>query len=134
MIQKLIQQLRERGDCIVLPPVGLPVLKGEEHQLPQDLIEFYQVCGGMELFTEADFCMTIVRPEDFVLAYITIDLWNNRLGRCYDSFFDRHGSIGNCDIVAKSFTELISHLIDNGGKSLYFTEDDFEYLGDAYDE
>ncbi|EFM08677.1 Cell wall assembly/cell proliferation coordinating protein, KNR4-like protein [Paenibacillus curdlanolyticus YK9] len=161
MIRKLIEQLEKRDDCNVYPVATLPVLQNEKHELPQDLLEFYEVCGGVELFTEADFRIRIVPPEKFVLAnpvivgelcaydhlssnwyiigeyggeYITIDLWKSRLGRCYDSFFDRHGSVGNCDIVARSFTELIIHLIDNGGKSLYWTEDDFEYLGDAYDD
>lgn len=65
--------------------------------------------------------------------YITIDLAEKRLGRCYDSFWDRHGVVGESTIVAKSFTELLSQLFGNQGKSLFWLNSDFVYIGDAYD-
>ena len=37
-------------------------------------------------------------------------------------------------IVAKNFTELLWQLFSNQGKTLYWLNDDFKYLGDAYDE
>ena len=130
-------------------------------ELPNDLKVFYENCGGVCFFTDSAYGFTIVSPEEMVLAnpiivgelcgedissewyiigkdtennYITIDLAKERLGRCYDSFWDRHGVVGECAIVAQTFTELVSQLYSNQGKSLFWLDDDFNYLGDAYDE
>ena len=65
--------------------------------------------------------------------YITIDLSKERLGKCYDSFWDRHGVAGECAVVAKNFTELLWQLYINQGKSLFWLNSDFVYIGDAYD-
>ena len=52
----------------------------------------------------------------------------------YDSFWDRHGVVGECAVVARSFTELLSNLFYNQGDDYpYWLEADFEYIGDAYD-
>ena len=66
--------------------------------------------------------------------YITIDLATERLGRCYDSFWDRHGVVGECAIIARNFTELVMELFNSQGESLYWLGSDHQYLGDAYDE
>jgi hypothetical protein len=68
------------------------------------------------------------------LQYITIDLAHERSGRCYDSFWDRHGVAGEQPIIANSFTELLQALYDNKGKYPYWLRDDFKSLGDAYDD
>ncbi|MHC5354591.1 SMI1/KNR4 family protein [Myroides sp. LJL115] len=65
--------------------------------------------------------------------YISIDLTKDRLGYCYDSFWDRHGLVGEQPIIAKSFTELLKRLYNSKGKSWYWTESDFSFYGDAYD-
>jgi hypothetical protein len=65
--------------------------------------------------------------------YITIDLNPDRLGRCYDSFWDRHGVPADCQIIAKSFTDLLQKLFDGNGDYWYWLKDDFTYIGDAYD-
>ena len=57
-----------------------------------------------------------------------------RLGKCYDSFWDRHGVVGECGIVALNFTELVSQLYSNQGKNLFWLDDNFNYIGDAYDD
>lgn len=67
------------------------------------------------------------------MQVITIDLARERIGRCYDSFWDRHGIVGECTIVATTFTELISQLFKNQGQSLFWLERDFVYIGDAYE-
>lgn len=72
--------------------------------------------------------------KDIKNNYITIDLEKERLGRCYDSFWDRHGVVGECAVIAQTFTELVSQLYSNQGKSLFWLDDKFNYLGDAYDE
>ena len=64
--------------------------------------------------------------------YITIDLAPERLGRCYDSFWDTHASPGYCAIVAVSFTDLLSRLLANQGSHWYWLQPRFKRLGDAY--
>ena len=113
------------------------------------------------MFKNKQYGFEIVTPKEFVLAnpliigelceedisskwyiickdsednYITIDLYKEKNGRCYDSFWDRHGVVGECSVIAISFTELIERLFRSKGKSLYWLDDNFEYIGDAYDE
>lgn len=45
-----------------------------------------------------------------------------------------YGVVGECTIVAKCFTELLSQLFRNQGKSIFWMDSDFVYIGDAYDE
>lgn len=159
-ILKILDSIRKTPDCVVHSPCGLPSL-ADGVELPNDLKIFYENCGGISLFANKEYGFTIVSPEKMVLAnpvivgelcqedisskwyiickdnennYITIDLSKERWGRCYDSFWDRHGIVGECSIVAKNFTELLTQLFHNQGKSLYWLEDNFVYLGDAYDE
>lgn len=159
-IKELIDSIRNTSGCSVYDPCGLPVLNNKM-ELPKDLKKFYEICGGVSLFEDKEYGFTVVSPIEMVSAnpvivgevceedisskwyiickdvgagnYITIDLAKERLGRCYDSFWDRHGVVGECAIVAKSFTELLSKLIKNGGKSLFWLDDEFDYIGDAYD-
>lgn len=66
--------------------------------------------------------------------YITIDFNKKRLGRCYESFEYTHGSIGDCMIVARSFTEFLEHLINYNGDLFYWSENpNFKGYGDAFD-
>ncbi len=64
---------------------------------------------------------------------ISIDLHPDRLGRCYDSFWDRHGLAGSCPVIALSFLDLLTRLMDSGGAHWYWLEADFGSLGDAYE-
>lgn len=159
-ILEILDKIKNTPNCNVHNPCGLPTLnKGDE--LPNDLKMFYEHCGGISLFANEPYGFTIVSPKEVVLAnpvivgelceedisskwyiickdvqnnYITIDLSKERLGRCYDSFWDRHGIVGECTIVAKNFTELLLHLLENQGKNLFWLDDNFLYIGDAYDE
>lgn len=158
-IEYLVSQLTTMSDCDVHSPDGMPIIE-ERLVLPFDLMNFYQLCGGANLFTKSDYPISILTPKEFVLAnpiivgerceddissswytiardyngdYLTIDLWQDRLGKCYDSFWDRHGIVGNCPVIARSFTHLLCQLIENGGNRWYWLKDDFETLGDAYD-
>ena len=159
-ILKLLDKIKNAEDCIVYSPCGLPVLN-EDVKIPDDLKLFYENCGGISFFPNREYGFTIVSPKEVVLAnpvivgelceddisskwyivckdidnnYITIDMAKERLGRCYDSFWDRHGVVGECCIVAENFTELLFQLYTNEGKSLFWLDDDFVYIGDAYDE
>ncbi|MFX3633285.1 MAG: SMI1/KNR4 family protein [Candidatus Pristimantibacillus sp.] len=158
-VENIIERIKAASDCVVLPPSGAPNI--EDHlELPVDIREFYDVCGGAILFQHADYRMNIVSPQNFVLAnpvivgdickedissnwyivakdnegeFVTIDLAAGRFGRCYDSFYDRHGVVGESQIIALSFTELLERLFQNKGQYWYWLEEDFVTLGDAYD-
>ncbi len=111
------------------------------------------------MFVNEDYPMRIVPPREFVLAnpiivgercfddisshwyivgrggteeMVTIDCSPPRLGRCYDSFWDRHGVAGSCPIVALSFTELLQRLLKQEGGYWYWLADDAPAHGDAY--
>lgn len=62
--------------------------------------------------------------------HVVIDLHLDRLGRCYDAFWDTYGLVGEMPVVAVTVTELLQVLVASGGQrgvlpGLY---------GDAYDE
>lgn len=159
-ILEILNSIRNTSDCIVHSPCGLPLVD-EGIDLPDDLKLFYKNCGGVSFYKNKKYGFTIVSPEEMVLAnpvivgelceedisskwyiickdsdsnYITIDLATERLGRCYDSFWDRHGVVGECAIIARNFTELVMELFNSQGESLYWLGSDHQYLGDAYDE
>lgn len=159
-IKEIIERVKKLPDCTVYPPNGFPILELNNHRLPEDLIEFYKNCGGISLFISKGYVANILGPKEFKLInpilfgelfddditsewytivkdgngdFLTIDLADSRLGRCYDSYWDRHGVVGECPIIAKTFTELLENLILNRGNKWYWLRDDFVYIGDAYD-
>ncbi|MDG5471420.1 SMI1/KNR4 family protein [Jeotgalibacillus sp. ET6] len=160
-IEQLLTQIKALPHCRILESKGLPALNGDNHLLPDDLKEFYSLCGGLVLFEKDDYPIHVVSPDKFELAnpvivgdiheedisfnwyiicddgtgeYLTIDLDQERLGKCYDSFYDRHGLVGESRIIALSFTGLLDALIHNKGQYWYWLKDDFNSPGDAYDE
>lgn len=64
---------------------------------------------------------------------ISVDCSPQRLGLCYDSFWDRHGVVGDCAVLARSFTELLQRLFEARGGYWYWLRDDAPNYGDAYD-
>lgn len=158
-MREIIARIQAIPDCHVFAPMGMPVIH-DGHLFPDDLRSFYTLCGGVRLFESRDYVVTIVSPIHFVLAnpvivgevgeddisstwyivaddgngdYLTIDLSREHLGRCYDSFFDRHGVAGSCPIIAPSFTDLLTRLFENEGQYWYWLRSDFVSPGDAYD-
>ncbi|RJX41646.1 SMI1/KNR4 family protein [Paenibacillus pinisoli] len=157
-VLEIIEKVKGMPDCTVLPPKGLPQIEVNV-RIPDDLQKFYESCGGLILFQHADYQVNILSPQDFVLAnpviigemceedissnwyiiasdssgeYLTIDLKPLRIGKCYDSFFDRHGVVGETQIIAMSFTELLNKLIQSKGQYWYWLDKNFVSLGDAY--
>lgn len=155
-ITNLVEQLKTTADCSVRSPMGQPETG---MTLPTDVKHFYQLTGGAILFEHAEYPIEIISPAGFVRAnpliigdegegdisfdwfviaqsgeqYITIDLNHTRFGRCYDSFWDRHGLAGDCPVVATCFESLLEQLLKNGGRYWYWLEGSFNSLGDAYD-
>ena len=41
--------------------------------------------------------------------------------------------VGECPIIARTFTELLENLVCNKGKHWYWLRDEFIQIGDAYD-
>ena len=164
--QELFKHIQSTSDCEVSAPTGLPVIL-DEHVLPEDLQEFYGLCGGVSVYRKSSRRFGILAPERVVQAnplllpgltpeqsassandiswswyiiahdyggnYLTIDLSKDRLGRCYDSFFDRHAMPGYCPIIARSFTDLLTRLLENQQEYPYWELADFVPMGDAYD-
>ena len=158
-MQEFISTLETIPECIVYAPAGLP-RPSSEHVIPADLRQFYELSGGCTLFERSQFPIVVVPPQRLRLANpeivgevigddvtsswyiiaeggsgenITIDLHPDRIGRCYDSFWDRHGIPGSCPVIAGSFTELLSRLLKNEGRPWYWLQPEFVSLGDAYD-
>ena len=157
-VSAVIEELRERGDCLVLPPVGPPRVRSDL-SLPADLSTFYRECGGV-VFTGPgigivppsrflpvnEVVLGELHPEDVSSAWylvaeastastaerISIDLRQEFQGRCYDSFWDRHGVAGSMPVVARSFTELLEWA---AGASLesWQAGGGWPSYGDAYD-
>jgi len=158
-VAEILQRIRGLAGCKVHPAQGLPDVP-QPHTLPDDLRRFYSLCGGLSLLEDAEYPAFISRPKELVPAnpviigeqvnddistswyiiandgsgeYLTIDLDPARLGRCYDSFSDRHGVAGSCPIIATSFTDLLERLVTNQGRHWYWLQPGFRSLGDAYD-
>lgn len=158
-VRRLLEQIAHTAGCTVLPPRGQPIL-AKSYRPPDDLSEFYGICGGVNFFQHSPYPTRIVGPDELVRSNpeivgaecpddisdswyivarggheeaVSIDCCGERLGRCYDSFWDRHGVAGDCRIIALSFTELTRRLFDGGGGYWYWLVGDEPGYGDAYD-
>jgi hypothetical protein len=157
-IDKWIERIKNDKNCLVRESLSFPTLP-PNLCLPKDLEFFYTHCGGILLFPASEYPMEIVDPAGFVRAnpiiagiageedrshdwfilgkcgtqYITIDLNSQRLGRCYDSFWETHGLVGETPVIASNFTSLLQSLYENKGDYWYWLQEDFQSLGDAYD-
>lgn len=159
VIRELLARVAAEPNCLVRQPAGMPQVS-QDFSLPQDLLEFYELCGGLDLFRGADFGISISSPEElkpsnlvilgesfpedishswFIVAHtvdrehLSIDLSRERAGRCYDSFHETHGIAGSSPVIANSFSELLGRLLDSRGGHWYWLSPEFEELGDAYD-
>ena len=158
-IDELLHRISSEAGCTISPPSGIPaVLPG--HAIPDDVLAFYRVAGGASLFPGSDYEYNILPPGEvrpanavmkidsgegdisdawYVIAddrggdYLSIDFDPTRLGRCYDSFHETHGMVGDTPIIARSFSELLERLLENRGSYPYWLRDDFQPIGDAYD-
>lgn len=159
-MKNLLEKVSKTEGCIVIKG-GHTDVSERCKNVPADVVEFYKLCGGAVLFVGSEYEIEIVRLEEFLLAnpvivgelceedissqwyiiakdlnneYITIDTNSDRLGRCYDSFWDRHGVVGECSIIANSFCELVESILEYKGRGYYWLDDDFVSLGDAYEK
>ncbi|HZH39145.1 MAG TPA: SMI1/KNR4 family protein, partial [Bacillales bacterium] len=133
-IIEILTKIENTKDCIVSKLVSPIRELPFEFDLPKDLKYYLENYTSIELFQSTGYSIKIVGLSDFKRAnpvivgedaeydishnwyiianadntqYITIDLTKNKLGRCYDSFWDCHGVVGEQAVIAKSFTELL---------------------------
>ncbi|MEN2773573.1 SMI1/KNR4 family protein [Acetivibrio clariflavus] len=161
-VEEIINKMRKDSNFEVKKPCGYPtVMNG--HVLPEDLKEFYRLCGGVDCYVNyGGFPISILSPMEVKLSnlvllgkkysedissswyliadaqdgnYISIDFGPSRLGRCYESFEYSHAVVGNCPIISLSFTELLYNLFKYKGDYFFWkNNNEFVNLGDAYDE
>lgn len=158
-MQLLFDKVCHRWKSKVIPPTGLPSVP-PQLSLPDDLMKFYSLAGGMVIDQDGAFELHIVSPENmiranpvicdiegaddysfnwFILAsyrlqYVTIDLNQSGLGRCYDSFWDCHAVRGSCTVLARSFTEFLERVATTKHDApVFWQELGFSGFGDAYD-
>jgi len=160
-VKEMLYHLKNNSNFEVKEPCGYPKLKSG-HILPDDMKEFYYMCGGIVCYTDSGgFPIEILSPSDVKLAnlvllgedyeddissswyliadaedgnYISIDCNSSRLGRCYESFEYSHAVAGNCPVIALSFTELLINVFEYTGDYFYWKDNpEFNGHGDAYD-
>jgi antitoxin YokJ len=152
----------------VLAPRGQPALP-DGLSLPDDLVAFYEICGGASLF-EGGLGWRVSGPDELVPAaprlltedlaeelrrtqpeqvastcfvfadnggastdeHVVVDLHPARLGRYYETFWDRFGVAGDMPIVAVSVADALQWLLatDGGGPEIALSR--WPVLGDAF--
>lgn len=75
-IEQLLERIKKLKNCNVLPPSGLPSIE-DGNVLPSDVIRFYELCGGVELYKNKDYCVEFVKPTDFVPTSPLV--WNEEI-------------------------------------------------------
>lgn len=155
-IVEVINKIKNMKNCNIHAPIQYQI----NLKLPIDLIKFYTICNGVELFLGEDFSYRILGIDElekankiilnenyeddisnnwYVIAtdyngdYIAIDLSSHKLGWCYDAYHETYALIGDMPIIAKSFTELLVNLYQSNGKVSYWNINNFVSYGDAYD-
>jgi len=66
-IEELLTQIQATPGCRIKAPAGLPQIEAP-FRLPDDLREFYQLCGGLTLAENTKYAITIVSPGQCVPA------------------------------------------------------------------
>ena len=66
-LEQLLTHIQATPGCRVEAPDGLPLV-AETHRLPDDLRNFYRLCGGLSFAEHTSYSVAIVPPSRFVLA------------------------------------------------------------------
>ncbi len=66
-VDELLITVASDPECLVYPVQAMPRINSE-HLLPNDLKDFYNLCGGISLFQASAYSMKIVPPNKFLLA------------------------------------------------------------------
>ena len=65
MISEIIHEIRTLSHCRVLPRSGAPAHE-ILFKMPEDLVEFYEQCGGVEIYLDRNFGFRVVGPSELV--------------------------------------------------------------------
>jgi antitoxin YokJ len=158
-VEEIIDTLKNRDDCVVNAPAGLPAVR-DDLSLPADLLEFYELTGGITIGDGSEGSpITILGPAIerldrtsagesfesgpfeywFALAdvddgnYLAIDLHPEHSGKCYDTFHETFPFPGHVDIIASSFTDLLNRQVQQPMEAgHYWLDESFESKGDAF--
>lgn len=153
-VADLVSRIRGASDGVVHGPAGLPAVL-PPHRMPDDLLSFYRFCGGLVLHQTAPFPALLVLANPVIVGelgeydisfawyilssdgsnsqIVTIDPAEERLGRCYDSFWDRHAVAGSSTVIARSFSEFLQRSFERDSQDVYWHVPGFVAHGDAYD-
>lgn len=159
LVKEIVETIRTDSRCQVLPVSGnLPPLPNHGMAYPNDLVEFYNLCGGVVLFRAGKENVSfkilsageVLQTNMLILGEpceddisfswyticktdngdcISIDASKKRSGMCYDSNFEIHGVVGSCPIIAISFSELLGELYKSSGVDIFWKKRNY---GDAY--
>jgi hypothetical protein len=153
ILAELLNRIARDPDCANFPAAGQPVANAGR-TVPEDVQEFYSLCGGCVIGRGSFYDARIVAPDKVVVAndvilgryaaiareeesgdlswnryiiaevenanHLSIDFGPNHTGRCYDSFWDIYGQVGNMPVIAMSFTELLQQLYTHKGEYWYW--------------
>jgi hypothetical protein len=61
------------------------------------------------------------------------DLHSDLFGRCYDSFHEIHGLVGDCPVIALGFESRLAQFTESHVGYWYWLDESFENLVDVYD-
>lgn len=75
----------------------------------------------------------IIAKSEQLGQYISIDLNEERIGQCYDSFIETHTDPDFTFIIAKSFTELLENLYYSKGEYWFWLNKNFKNYGNPYE-
>ena len=149
-ISQIISKIENNKNCIVsklsTPYKNIPL------DIPNDLKFYLENYESITFFQNSDYSIKTIgfsefkRANEIILGenfeedsshnwfiIATIDTDKDRLGYCYDSFWDRYDIAGEQAIIAKSFTELLDRIYNSNGNIWYWIEKNFIPYGDAYD-
>ena len=153
-VERVVAEMVNRAGWQSLP-ARRDMPQALRERLPADLRAFNELCGGIRtaqgLAIAADVrhaqraVLGQEHPDDrsfhwYVIAEdgtagtaarAVIDFHPARLGRCYDGFWDSFGVAGSMAVIAASFTELLTRILEADGAA-YWPAPALD-LGDAYD-
>lgn len=158
-IEAVIEKMKGNRNFVLQEPSGIPHIS-EKYVLPDDVIRFYTLCGGIECYVNGPaYPIRVLSPNEVVNAnmfllgeefeddisscwhliadaydgnYISVDCGQKHNGKCIESFEETYALQDDSPIIAQSFTEFLEKLLQYGGEGFYWLEDEFEGYGDAY--
>lgn len=158
-IETVIERMKVDENFMLQEPSGIPHIS-ENYVLPDEVIRFYTLCGGIECFVNGPaFPIRILSPGEVVNAnlsllgeefeddissnwhliadaydgnYICLDCGRKHNGACIEGFEETYALRDDSPIIAKSFTEFLENLLKYAGDRFFWLEDEFEGYGDAY--